>query len=580
MTSPFRQEADAVIHAALRRVMPEKAVRLALQNTDFPGRVILISVGKAAWNMANAARGVLGSRIKDGLVITKYGHGKGSIPGIDCMEAGHPVPDEASVRAAQTALEKVRGLSETDTVLFLLSGGGSALFELPLIGLDELKQITSHLLRSGADIVEMNTIRKRLSAVKGGKFAAACAPARVTSVILSDIIGDPVDMIASGPTAPDHSTCEEALAIADKYHLPLSDAARACLLVETPKTVPNSELRITGSVRELCDAAASECRALGYEVTQLTDRLNCEAKEAGRFLGAIARSHGSPAKPLAWIAGGETVVSVTGKGLGGRNQEIALAAAEEISGMPNAALFSVGSDGTDGPTDAAGGFADGRTAGQLQAAGLSVASALRDNDAYHALQKTDGLIITGPTGTNVNDVSVLLVRPETSPLPPRIRKAQKEDLPRLLSIYEKARCYMRREGNMQQWSNGYPDGSLLEEDIAGGFLYLIETDLPHAVFTLIPGDDPTYRVIDGAWKDQSPYLTIHRIASDGTLKGVLHRAVSYAKQTLPHIRIDTHRDNQTMQHCVKKEGFAYCGIIYLKNGDPRLAYEWSDATED
>ena len=218
--------------------------------------------------------------------------------------------------------------------------------------------------------MEMNTIRKRLSAVKGGRFAQHCAPARVFSIVLSDILGDPLDMIASGPAVPDSSTCAQALAIAEKYHLDLSEQAKALLAQETPKALDNVTTRITGSVRELCTAAAKACRELGYEPILLTDRLCCEAR-GRQLLSAIARTHAGQGKKLAFIAGGETVVHLTGKGLGGRNQELALAAAPALAGQ-NAAVFSVGSDGTDGPTDAAGGYVDGDTAAALAAAGWNV----------------------------------------------------------------------------------------------------------------------------------------------------------------------------------------------------------------
>ena len=303
----------------------------------------------------------------------------------------------------------MHGLHPEDTVLFLLSGGGSALFEKPLIPGDELQSITSQLLASGADIVEMNTIRKRLSGVKGGRFAQACAPAKVFSIVLSDILGDPLDMIASGPAVPDTSTCEQALSIAKKYHLNLSSSAQELLQQETPKKLNNVTTQITGSVRELCAAAATACRSLGYEPIVLTDQLCCEARDAGSFLGSIVRTHAGQNKKLAYIAGGETVVHLTGKGLGGRNQELALAAAPALSGLAHCCVFSVGSDGTDGPTDAAGGYVDGQTETDLHAVGIDVSLTLADNDAYHALQAVDGLIITGATGTNVNDVAVALV---------------------------------------------------------------------------------------------------------------------------------------------------------------------------
>ena len=408
MDQKLRQDADAIIRAAIAAVLPDEAVRRALKGRHFPGRVLLVAAGKAAWQMARAAVEALGP-VDAGVVVTKYGHVQGQLPGVACYEAGHPVPDENSFRATQAALDLVAGAKETDTVLFLLSGGGSALFEKPLIPGGELQDITQQLLACGADIVEMNTIRKRLSAVKGGRFALACAPARVYSIVLSDILGDPLDMIASGPAVPDRSTCAQAQAIAETYGLRLSEAARACLQQETPKALDNVETHITGSVRELCAAAAEACGQMGYQPVLLTDHLDCEAREAGRFLADIARTHAGRGQKAAYLAGGETVVRLTGHGLGGRNQELALAAAPGLAGLP-AAVFSVGSDGTDGPTDAAGGYVDGDTAAALAARGLDAGAVLADNDAYHALQAVDGLIVTGPTGTNVNDVAVVLVR--------------------------------------------------------------------------------------------------------------------------------------------------------------------------
>ena len=248
-----------------------------------------------------------------------------------------------------------------------------------------------------------------MSAVKGGRFAEHCAPAQVFSIVLSDILGDPLDMIASGPAHPDASTAEDAHRIAAKYGLRLSPAARALLDEPLPAVLPNVTTVITGSVRQLCAAAAAAAARRGYTPILLTDQLNSEAREAGRFLAAIARTHAEGGS-FAYIAGGETVVQVKGKGRGGRNQELALAAADGIAGFTNVAVFSVGSDGTDGPTDAAGGYADGGTAAALARAGRSAAAALAENDAYPALNAVGGLIITGPTGTNVNDVSVVLIR--------------------------------------------------------------------------------------------------------------------------------------------------------------------------
>ena len=409
MDQLLRAHADAIVAAAIRAVQPDDAVRRALEGQDFPGRILLVAAGKAAWQMAKAAHDCLGSRIDSGVVVTKYGHVMGPLDGITCCEAGHPVPDDNTFLGTQKALDLVAGLKPEDTVLFLLSGGGSALFEQPLIPGEELRDITEQLLACGADIVEINTIRKRLSGVKGGRFALACAPARVFSVVLSDILGDPLDMIASGPAVPDTSTCQQAVAIAQKYGLRLTDEARALLARETPKTLPNITTRITGSVRALCAAAADACRALGYEPIILTDRLCCQAREAGSFLASVVKTHAADGRKLAFIAGGETVVQLTGNGKGGRNQELALAAAPGIAGIPGAAVFSVGSDGTDGPTDAAGGYVDHESGAALKARGVDVYRVLQNNDAYHALKQVGGLSITGPTGTNVNDVAVALV---------------------------------------------------------------------------------------------------------------------------------------------------------------------------
>ena len=407
----LREDAERIVRKSIQAVLPDEAVRKALAGRKFgQGRLYMVAAGKAGWQMAKTAADMLGERLAAGVVVTKYGHVKGEIPRTRCFEAGHPVPDENSFLATQAALDLAAQAGAADEVIFLLSGGGSALFEKPLVTGEELKSITEQLLACGADIVEMNTIRKRLSAVKGGRFALACEPARVFGIVLSDILGDLLDMIASGPACPDSSTCGEALAIVKKYGLRLSERAMALLEQETPKTLINVETEITGSVSGLCRAAASACEELGYEAVILTDQLSCEAREAGRFLSAMAKTYQNTEKSLAFLAGGETVVHLTGKGKGGRNQELALAAAEGIAGLKDTAVFSLGSDGTDGPTDAAGGYCDADTAGRLAAEGISVFDVLRDNDAYHALKRTGGLLVTGATGTNVNDVAVLLIR--------------------------------------------------------------------------------------------------------------------------------------------------------------------------
>ena len=407
----LRADAETILRASIGAVKPDSAVHRALEGARFPGRVFLVAVGKAAWQMASVARETLPA-LAGGVVVTKYGHVKGEIADVACYEGGHPVPDENSLRGTAAALALTQDLRADDTVLFLLSGGGSALFEQPLLPLADLQDITRALLAAGADIVEINTVRKRLSAVKGGRLAAHCAPAQVFSIVLSDIVGDPLDMIASGPACPDRSTCAQALAVAEKYRLHLSPRARALLCQETPKALTNVTTKITGSVRALCAAAEKECRALGYEPVLLTDRLTCEAREAGSFLASVARTHAAAARPLAFLAGGETVVHLHGTGTGGRNQELALSAAPGIEGLCNALVASAGSDGTDGPTDAAGGIVDGFTAAEMRRRGVSPERALENNDSYHALRAADALFFTGPTGTNVNDLSLVLLRPE------------------------------------------------------------------------------------------------------------------------------------------------------------------------
>ena len=409
------QDARTIVSDAIRAVLPDVAVKEALKDMTAES-VHLVAIGKAAWKMAEAACEVLGDRIKSGVVVTKYDHAMSALARIEIIEAGHPVPDENSVRGAQRAMELVKGLGEGDKVLFLVSGGGSALFELPLPGLtlETIASATKQLLASGADISEINTIRKHLSAVKGGRFAMQCAPASVLSIVLSDVLGDSLDSIASGPAYPDSTTSEDAQRIVQKYAIDLPEAALDALKLETPKKLHNVETRIIGNVTRLCSQAAEAAQALGYQPLVLTTTLNCEAREAGSFLAAIAREvrrSGCPAKaPCAVILGGETVVHLKGTGRGGRNQELALSAGIGIDGLENTLVFSVGSDGTDGPTDAAGGLVTGDFLRLCREKGLSAEGSLANNDAYTILQKTDGLIMTGPTGTNVNDLTVLLCK--------------------------------------------------------------------------------------------------------------------------------------------------------------------------
>lgn len=410
------RDAQKIISDSIAAVLPDEAVRRALTGRSFPGQVVLVAIGKAAWRMANTACNTLGRQISRGIVITKYAHSEGPIGNLEIIEAGHPVPDENGVLGAKRALELVSGLTEKDTVLFLISGGGSALFELPLYGatLDDIANLTRQLLACGADITEINAIRKHLSAVKGGRFAKACAPARVLSIVLSDVLGDPIDAIASGPAAPDSSTCEDVRRIIKKYGLSLPPHILALLQTETPKQLDCVETVVTGNVTALCEAAACSAKALGYTPLVLTTTLCCEAREAGSMLASIAREikcSGQPMRPpCAVIMGGETVVHLRGNGKGGRNQELALSAAKGAAGLENICLFSLGSDGTDGPTDAAGGIVTGAFASACKDRGLSIDAALQNNDAYPLLKEMDALLMTGPTGTNVCDVAVLLCR--------------------------------------------------------------------------------------------------------------------------------------------------------------------------
>ena len=408
MNQKLRCEAQQIMEYAIGKSLPDRAVAEALEQYDFSGRIYLVAIGKAAWQMASAAVRCLKVPVVDGIVLTKYGHVKGDIPGVRCFEGGHPIVDENGLAGTQAILDMTANLTAQDRVLFLISGGGSALFEKPLVSLAALQELNRQLLAAGASVTEINILRKRLSAVKGGRFAKWCEPSQIDSVILSDVLGDPLDMIASGPAAPDCSTCEDAMGIVKKYGLEVPEEVLACLGQETPKRLGHVSNHVIGSVARLCQAVAEKCRELGYETHILTDRMCCEAREAGRFMASIAGS-GLGTGKRAYVAGGECVVHLHGKGLGGRNQELALAAAEGLAGLSGVALFSVGSDGTDGPTDAAGGYVDGDSLAVLEARGIHLQDALADNDSYHALEAVGGLLKTGPTGTNVNDFTVVLI---------------------------------------------------------------------------------------------------------------------------------------------------------------------------
>ena len=418
--SLIRADAKEIIEGIIRDNMPRKAVCDALEGRwpeGADGNVYMIAVGKAAWTMAQAAADFLGDGLVKGIVVTKYGHSMGALPAaVEIYESGHPVSDGNTILATQKCIELAESLGAGDELLFLVSGGGSALFEKPLegISLEDIQDVTNQFLACGADIVEINMVRKRLSAVKAGRFAKIAAPAKIFAVVLSDVLGDRLDSIASGPAAADSSAVEDALRVVEKYKIKLTDLQGKYLMEETPKTLDNVETVITGSVRTLCESAAKAAKSLGYEPYVLTTSLNCEAREAGRFLAAVAsdtqNERNSFKKPCAIIAGGETVVTLKGDGKGGRNQELALAAASGIAGFDETLIFSLGSDGTDGPTDAAGGMVDGYSLAKLKEQGLDADKFLADNNSYYALKAVDGLIITGPTGTNVNDVAVVLCR--------------------------------------------------------------------------------------------------------------------------------------------------------------------------
>ncbi len=409
--STLREDAQCVIEAALAAAQPKYAVTRALEKLTFSsGRLLVLAIGKAAWGMAQAAFAALGNRIEQGMVITPYGYAQGKLPRFSIREAGHPVPDLNSVRATEAAIAMVQGLEAEDTVLMLISGGGSALFEKPLIPLSLYATTTDALFHCGANITELNIIRRRLSAVKGGRFASLCAPAHVVGLLFSDVLGDAPETVASGPISPDPITSAEAEHTLHRLFPDAPELLHTLMRRETPKLLLNAETHVIGNLQLLVRASARALRHLGYDTTILTDRLQCEAREAGRFLASMAFSHQGETRSIAYLTGGETVVHVCGTGQGGRNQELALAAAPLLDGLRDTALFSFSSDGIDGPTNAAGGYVDQRSAGKLRKAQVDVYETLQNNDSYAALRACDGLMVTGPTGTNLNDIAAVLIR--------------------------------------------------------------------------------------------------------------------------------------------------------------------------
>lgn len=400
------EEINRIVAAALASAQPYGAVYDALRGEEEFDAVI--AIGKAASEMARAAADRYGKVPDRALIITKYGCAPEPPSGFRVIEAGHPVPDENSFAAADAALEAVRGLTESDRVLVLISGGGSAVFEKTEAGLCRLREVTSALLSRGASIDEMNCVRKHLSDVKGGRFALACAPARVVTLALSDVIGDSPDVIASGPTVPDGSTSGQAAEILARYGV---DAAGIERLIEreTPKELTNRSFKIIGGNALFREAAAREAGKLGYEVFEEKRPVTGEASDTGRMIAR--RAAGYSGARAAFVYSGETVVHIKGGGLGGRCQEAALAAAVELDGCADTVFAAFGSDGTDGPTDADGGFVDGTSCAAVKSAtGAAASDLLADNDSHRALAACGGLIVTGATGTNVNDVYIALKR--------------------------------------------------------------------------------------------------------------------------------------------------------------------------
>ena len=406
----FRKDASKIIMESIKSTLPGNKVREILFQVNLGiGKVIVIAVGKAAYNMASAAHDILRSRIDNTLIVTKEGTKTGSLPNTEIIFAGHPYPNENSYRAAEKAIQMVEGLTAEDHVLFLLSGGASALFEKPRISPESYNYINDQLLASGAEIREINTVRKHLSAVKGGRFALLASPAQVDTIILSDVLGNDLSMVGSGPTAPDKTTGQDAFDIINKYHIRVPSDIIDILMDETPKKLGNTTYELVGDINILLETAKKTCEKLGYQTVLLNNQLTCEAREAGTFIAGIAKTFTNTEDNIAFIMGGETVVHLEGSGMGGRNQEMALSCALGIQGLENVCFLSVGSDGTDGPTDAAGGIVFGDTVRKMIKKGIQPYKALEDNDSYNALKAVGSLVNTGSTGTNVNDLSVLLI---------------------------------------------------------------------------------------------------------------------------------------------------------------------------
>ncbi|MFQ6059193.1 MAG: glycerate kinase [Anaerolineae bacterium] len=439
-TREQRSKALAILAAALEAVDPERAIKRQVSLTDDTLRVgeraydlrkyrhiTVVGGGKAGASMARAVEDILGPRIAAGLVNVKYGY-TAETQIVEINEAGHPIPDQAGLAGARRIAELAKQAGEADLVLCLISGGGSALLPLPSLGitLADLQTLNDALLRCGATINEINAVRKHLSQIKGGGLARLAYPAELVSLILSDVVGNPLDVIASGPTVPDASTFAQACGVIEKYGLweeiPASIAQRlrqgqAGAIPDTPKAGDPIFARtynlVVGSNEIAAQAAIARAQELGFNTLLLSTFVEGEAREVGRVFAAVAKEiahSGQPVpRPACVVAGGETTVTIRGQGKGGRNQELALAAALEMAGLEGTMVIGLATDGTDGPTDAAGALADGTTIERAQARGLDAARHLADNDSYHFFEALGDLIITGPTNTNVNDLTFVFV---------------------------------------------------------------------------------------------------------------------------------------------------------------------------
>jgi len=436
----LREDAARIFYAGLKAVDPALVVkkyaekeddRLRIGDTVYSlskfKRILVVGAGKAAFPMAKALEDILGERISDGVVVVKYGY-TGSLARIKIREASHPIPDKAGIKATFEIMHLLQSATQEDLVICLISGGGSSLLVAPVeeISLEEKKEVTRVLLECGASIEEINTIRKHLSLIKGGRMAKLAYPAHLHSLVLSDVIGDRLDTIASGPTVPDETTFKDCWKVIEKYRIEdrLPEKVLTYLkrgakgeVEETPK--PGREFfkkvknLIVGSNILALTTAQKEAQRLGYNSLILSSSIQGETREVAKVHSAICQEisfSGNPVPPPACIlSGGETTVTIKGKGKGGRNQEFALAASFGIKGLRGVLVLSAGTDGTDGPTDAAGAFADGSTLRRAKEKGINAEEHLKNNDSYHFFEKLGDLFITGPTNTNVMDIRIMLV---------------------------------------------------------------------------------------------------------------------------------------------------------------------------